>query len=133
MAMNSDTPEAEDPHLSRTGFLASRIALLRNRASKTVPLPSTSRQLCPHCDQDLSQKTFRKHRKLFCRSDGSWVRSDKIKETKSTTQLPVTDSDGRHKAILYLCVFELYIVRSRGSSCTESSNVCRRSCGYGML
>ena len=36
MAMNSDTLEAEDchPDLSRTDFLASRIALLRNRASK---------------------------------------------------------------------------------------------------
>lgn len=28
---------------------------------------------CPHCDQTITLKTFKRHEKLYCRSDGTWM------------------------------------------------------------
>ena len=84
---------SRDP--ASSSVLASRIALLRKRPVESASMLSTNRQFCPHCDLNLALKTFRKHRKLFFRSDGSWVRTDKRKDNEGTRQLCETRSDGR--------------------------------------
>ena len=35
--------------------------------------PRDGRELCPHCDQYLSIKTFKRHRTLFQKGDGTWI------------------------------------------------------------
>lgn len=34
------------------------------------------REVCPHCDQSLSIKTLKKHKTLFLKGDGTWIRSN---------------------------------------------------------
>ncbi len=54
-----------------SGFLASRIANSRKRKRVVIP---KNRQNCPHCNQLLTIKTFRRHQKLFKRKDGTWLK-----------------------------------------------------------
>lgn len=49
------------------------------------------RELCPHCDQNLSVKTFKKHKTLFLKSDGTWI--------KSYSDMEAADSDIASKNI----------------------------------
>lgn len=51
--------------------LASRIAYSRKRSRAGTP---KNRQRCPHCEQDLTIKTFKRHQKLFKREDGNWMK-----------------------------------------------------------
>lgn len=53
-------------------MLASRV----EQSSRKRPRDPPPRELCPHCDQNLNIKTFKKHKTLFCRSDGTWVKDD---------------------------------------------------------
>ena len=32
------------------------------------------RMMCPHCDMNLSTKTWRRHKALFFQEDGTWVK-----------------------------------------------------------
>ena len=52
------------------GLVASRIAQSRKRVRHSE---QGHRQICPHCDQSLCSKTFKKHRRLYRKEDGSWV------------------------------------------------------------
>ena len=58
-----------------------------------VPPPKRNKEassdvFCPHCERYVSNKTFRKHRALFCNlADGTW-RKDECTEA-SVTGLPV--------------------------------------------
>lgn len=53
-----------------TGLLASRVAKSRKRPRYSTPW---NRHHCPHYNQSLTLKTFKRHQKLFCRSDGTWI------------------------------------------------------------
>ena len=59
-----------------TGLIASRILESELSATKKPKL-NTQHHLhkCPHCDKLLVEKTYKKHKKIFCKSDGSWVTS----------------------------------------------------------
>ena len=50
------------------GFIATRVAESENSAKKA----KFSRP-CPHCNQILSEKTYKRHKKLFCKNDGTWI------------------------------------------------------------
>ena len=65
-----------------TGHLAQRIATARKRCR---PRACHSRRFCPHCKQSLSLKTFKKHQKLFLKSDGAWM-STKDAESDSNCE-----------------------------------------------
>ena len=52
------------------GFVASRIAQSRKRIRHSE---QGNRRMCPHCDQSLCLKTFKKHERLYRKDDGSWV------------------------------------------------------------
>ena len=44
------------------------------------------RGVCPHCDQHLEFKTLKKHKSLFRKSDGTWIRSeDRVSELVEAT------------------------------------------------
>ena len=58
-----------------TGFIASRILESEISATKKPKL-ITQQQLhkCPHCDKLLAEKTYKRHKKLFCKNDNSWIK-----------------------------------------------------------
>ena len=57
-----------------SSFLAPRIAESSRRKAKiTLRANSLRSQLCGHCNQNLSLKTFKKHKKLYYKSDGTWL------------------------------------------------------------
>lgn len=58
--------------VGRSGSLARRISAASRKRRK--PQTSNSRrQICPHCKQSLTLKTYKKHQKLFLRSDKTWM------------------------------------------------------------
>lgn len=71
--------EGHDP-AEPARVLATRIAISRKRTRSSSSISLTNRPFCPHCDQNLALKTFRKYKKLFLRNDGSWECADKGKE-----------------------------------------------------
>ena len=60
-----------NPNLAMA-MLAARIDESRKRPRLSTP---KNRKYCPHCSQNLTLKTFKKHKKLFLRSDGSWAQA----------------------------------------------------------
>lgn len=58
-------------------LLATRVGLLATRVVASSELPrkrkESNRSICPHCDQALSNKTFKKHKRLYSKNDGSWI------------------------------------------------------------
>lgn len=60
--------EMQDPKST----LASRLQQSSSRKHHRV----TSRFLCPHCDQDLTIKTLKRHKSLFLKSDGTWMKEN---------------------------------------------------------
>ena len=69
---------------SSSVFASVLIASLAAESSRKKPRLSFTnqrRQLCPHCNQNLSMKTLKKNKRLYCTSDGSWV------DTKSTQEM----------------------------------------------
>lgn len=58
-------------HYNNTGLVASRIAQSKKRARHSED--GHQRQICPHCDQSLCSKTFKKHKRLYEKADGTWV------------------------------------------------------------
>lgn len=49
----------------------------------------TPREVCHHCDQNLNIKTLKKHRNLFRKSDGTWIKDSE----------EATSSEARSKLI----------------------------------
>ena len=58
-------------------LLASRIANSRKRRKDTPK----NRQNCPHCNQLLTMKTFRRHQTLFKKNDGTWMKDSEDEES----------------------------------------------------
>ena len=67
----SESMESEERFLS--GLLATRIAESRKKPRLSIP---RNCQKCLHCNQRLTMKTFKRHQKLFCQSDGTWIKDD---------------------------------------------------------
>ena len=63
---------SSDPS-SSSSFLVRRLESARKRV-KLSSKPTGTRRLCPHCDQKLSAKTFKKHRRMNCKDDNTWIR-----------------------------------------------------------
>jgi len=66
-------------------LIASRIL----ESESCVKKPKIQQQLfdCPHCDQRLSEKTYKKHKKLFySQCDGSWGRITPAQRLVSTSE-----------------------------------------------
>lgn len=76
-AERSGMNEEELANSSRvSSFLAPRIASSSRMGSKiTLRANSAKSQLCGHCNLNLSLKTFKKHKRLYCNSDGKWLLS----------------------------------------------------------
>ncbi len=51
------------------GLLASRVAASRSKRKGSAQ----NRRVCPHCNQTLCYKTFKKHKRLYAKDDGSWI------------------------------------------------------------
>lgn len=64
----------EENYKLPVGFIASRVAESESSA-KRAKLTSLHSQdtICPHCNQPLSAKTYKRHKKLFCKDDGTWI------------------------------------------------------------
>ena len=59
------------------GLVAARIAQSKKR---TRHLENSIRQICPHCNQSLCSKTFKRHKRLYKKEDGSWMMSEYCNE-----------------------------------------------------
>lgn len=68
-----------------------KMLVSRVRGSARKRARDQDRELCPHCDQNLSVKTFKKHKTLFLKSDGTWI--------KSYSDMEAADSDIASKNI----------------------------------
>ena len=78
--------ECIDPCCSTSSSSAKRVQdsnINRPRAIK--------RKHCEHCDQDLSVKTFKKHRSLYMRADGTWIREENTALLASCNQGKLID------------------------------------------
>ncbi len=52
-----------------------RARLLTPRLSMSSPKNQrTVRRECPHCKREVGLKTFKRHKKLYLKSDGSWIK-----------------------------------------------------------
>ena len=67
----------------RSGALARRISAVSRKRRKSQT-SHRHRQICPHCNQSLTLKTYRKHQKLFLRSDSTWM-SDNEEDRLATS------------------------------------------------
>lgn len=54
--------------------MRSRMLAARVKESTRKQTRAKRRGMCPHCDQHLEVKTLRKHKSLFQKSDGTWIR-----------------------------------------------------------
>ena len=65
----------------RAVVIASRV-----EKSKKKPRSSTCRShYCPHCERNLTLKTFKRHQKLFC-SNGIWTRAEDTESEEEEEQ-----------------------------------------------
>ena len=82
--------EENDCELPIIGFIASRVAESESSAKK-AKLTSVYSQntTCPHCNKPLSQKTYRRHKKLFCKNDGTWIIASSV--NKEDQYMPGSD------------------------------------------
>ena len=55
---------------SSQSLLVNRIEVSKKKRRASIP---QNRIDCPHCHQYLTIKTFRRHQKLYQRSDGTWM------------------------------------------------------------
>ena len=60
-----------EDHELPIGFIASRVA--ESESSAAAKRVHSEDTMCPHCNQPLSTKTFKRHKKLFCKDDGTWI------------------------------------------------------------
>ena len=51
-------------------MLVSRVRRSAKKRTRAI-----ARELCPHCDQNLCMKTFKRHKSLFLRDDGTWIKN----------------------------------------------------------
>ena len=64
-------------HKRHPAKIASRILESEMSAAKKQKLDVPEKlHECPHCDKILTTRTFKKHRQLYCRSDGTWITSN---------------------------------------------------------
>ena len=73
-----DTTEA--PTLKRHNALAQKIAASSKKAKHAEPS-----RMCGHCNQKLALKVYRKHERLFRRSDESWIPSGDTEPQSSSS------------------------------------------------
>lgn len=71
-----------------------------------------SREMCPHCDQDLEVKTFKKHKSLFLKEDGTWVKNN----------VQPADDNVEGKQIAYLFQPKTFPISSFGYRPIQVSN-----------
>lgn len=68
-------------------------------SDKKMKLSSKSklgqRLICPHCNQSLCAKTFKKHKRLYCNEDNTWTRSS------ASTSVTVQGAEGKSHGCLY--------------------------------
>lgn len=77
-------------------FLAPRIAESSKRRSKiTLRANSAKSQLCGHCNLSLSLKTFKKHKRLYCNSDGKWLLSTDKDLYQDTTGIDIDRQEAK--------------------------------------
>ena len=65
----------------RIGLIASRMLESEMSAAKKQKLAILCE--CPHCNKLLTRKTFKKHRQLFCKTNGTWITSSQLSESKT--------------------------------------------------
>ena len=63
-------------------------------------------RICPHCNQLLGEKTYKRHKKLFCKNDGTWIITsldDKEFQGWLNLLLPTHSNPHVHKTFLCAC------------------------------
>ena len=67
---NSDHESQDELPIIASRILQSEISATKKRKN------DTQKQLheCPHCDKVLTEKTYKKHKKLYCKNDNSWIK-----------------------------------------------------------
>ena len=80
-----------------SGVIASRIA---ESNKKKRYFPPHNRQICPHCNQCLTMKTFLRHRKLYCTASEEWI----VDTKEAKDDLDDKDNEGMYIMISTKCV-----------------------------
>ena len=59
-----------------SGLIATRVLKSERSVGKKAKLhrdTESQSRVCPHCDQLLNIKTYKRHEKLYRKDDGSWI------------------------------------------------------------
>lgn len=94
MENNSESCSSTTAKKPKTQLLASRIALSRNYSR------SKRREICPHCNLLLCNKTLKRHKALFF-SNGRWIKAD-------SSQVEDIDSDTEGGAAVTKAILLFY-------------------------
>ncbi len=82
----SSTSQGDSSYSTRIGLsLASRVEESSKNRSRANKL---KRKHCEHCNQDLTTKTFKKHRNLYFRDDGTWISASSVTSSKLESKYP---------------------------------------------
>lgn len=68
--------------------------MLLSRVQQSRRVRVIRREVCPHCGQNLSAKTLKRHRALFLKGDGTWIKSSV--ESNDSDDADDGDVEGRH-------------------------------------
>ena len=73
--------DRKDHMLKKHNSIARKIA--ESSRKKPKRLNPASSHLCGHCNQMLSLKVFKKHQKLYMKSDQTWIISGSVHQSTS--------------------------------------------------
>ena len=91
--MSSDKASTRSSELNFE-FVASRLESTKKKIKLSSKSKLGQRLVCPHCDQSLCAKTFKKHKRLYCNKDNTWTRSS------ASTSVSVQGAEGKSHACL---------------------------------
>ena len=75
-----DREEAASRCYSTNCSLAQRVE------NSTTRVRVNERLFCDHCSQDLALKTFKKHKKLYLKDDGTWIKDSTSTEATESSE-----------------------------------------------
>ena len=92
--MESILATATLPQNRKRPLLVSRV--LESSKSNPKNRRGARLELCPHCDRRVGLKTLKRHKKLYLKSDGSWLR-----EWKKDRDVPTDDDTSGNLLLSY--------------------------------
>lgn len=64
---------SSDEDFVADGLIATRVVESERGLKKAKLHNELQNIVCPHCDQLLNVKTYKRHEKLYRKADGSWI------------------------------------------------------------